>query len=67
MKNEENLLEQIWSTKSIISNDLVDVVAHNSGTEKELDKIEKFEGSIGVYNRDENTPQFYHTKKTKKC
>ena len=42
------------ASRSIISNDLVDVVAPNSDTEEELDEIEEFEESTGVDNEDES-------------
>ena len=58
IKNEESLLEPIWSTESIISNDLVDVVAHDSDTEEELDEIEEFEESVEACNEDESIVVF---------
>ena len=48
------LVEPIWPAGSIISNDLVDVVAHNSNTEEELNEIEEFEESTEVYKEDQS-------------
>ena len=52
IKNEEGLLEPIWSTGSIIPNNLVDVIANNSDTEEELDEIDEFEETIEICNDD---------------
>ena len=69
IKNEEGLLEPIWSTGSIISNDLVDVVAHKSDTKEELDEIEdlrkvlEYTTKMRAFRR----CRFYYTKKIKNC
>ena len=52
IKNEEGLLEPIWSTGPIIPNNLVDVVANNSDAEEELDEIDEFEETIEICNDD---------------
>ena len=54
IKNEEGLLEPIWSTGPIISNNLVDVVANNSDAEEELDEINEFEETIEICNDDDS-------------